>query len=37
VDVSFRELQVMDRMGTSAAAVPAAKTSLKEGSSSYLI
>jgi len=27
----------MERIGTSAAAVPAAKTSVKDGSSSYLI
>jgi hypothetical protein len=35
--VLLSDLRVMDLMGTSAAAVPAAITSLKLGSSSYLI
>lgn len=37
MEVSERDLRVMDLMGTRAAAVPAAMTSLKVGSSSYLI
>lgn len=36
-EVSEREFRVIDRIGTRAAAVPAAMTSLNEGSSSYLI
>lgn len=35
--MSLREVRVMDFIGTRPAAVPAARTSVKVGSSSYLI